>query len=75
MRKSPLAIAIGMSFFPGVQLATSRVGPISPYRSMLNREIYHRIIGGNVRPGRTMGKTRMLEKNALYPFRYAGGTL
>lgn len=62
MRKSPLSIAIGVSIMPGVQLATSRFGPVSPYASILNREIYHRMVGGHYRRGRSMGKT------LAYPF-------
>lgn len=64
MRRSPLSIAIGISFFPGVQLAASRVGPISPYQSVLNREIYYRMLGKEVIRARSAGKT------VAYPFRY-----
>lgn len=70
MRKSPLAIAIGMSFHPGVQLAASRVGPVSPYQTAFNREIYYRMLGQQVWRGRSVGKTRQADKNILWPWHY-----
>lgn len=70
MRKSPLAICIAMSFAPGVQLASSRYGPVSPYTSALNQEIYYRMIGQQIWRGRSPGKTRSMEKAILWPYRY-----
>ena len=57
MRRSPLSIAIGVSIIPGVQLAASRFGPVPPYRTWINREIYYRMIGQEVHRARSIGKT------------------
>jgi hypothetical protein len=70
VRKSFLAVAIGASFCPGVQLAASRVGPISPYISSLNQEAYYRLLGSQVWRARSVGKTRSLEKSVLLPYHY-----
>ena len=57
MRKKPLAICISMALVPPAQLATSRHGPISPYQSWINRELYYRMLGRDVHRGRALGKT------------------
>lgn len=70
MRRSPLSLAIGVAILPGVQLASTRVGPISPYQTALNQEIYYRMLGQQIWRGRSPGKTRSLEKSVLLPYRY-----
>lgn len=64
MRKSPLAIAISMSFFPGVQIAASRLGPVPPYREMLNQQLYYRMLGQEIWKGRALGKTLTFPGNS-----------
>lgn len=65
MRKSPLAVSVALALLPGVQIAASRYGPISPYQSWTNRGIYYRMIGQDVVRARSIGKT------LSYPFRYS----
>lgn len=65
MRKSPLCIAINLALMPGVQLATSRVGPVSPYHTHFNRQIYYHLLGEQLMSARSVGKTLTL------PLRYS----
>ncbi len=57
MRKSPLAISISMALAGNAVMATSRYGPVPPYRTWINREIYYRMIGQEVHRARSIGKT------------------
>lgn len=74
MRRSCLSLAIGVCLAPGIQIAKSRHGPISPYQSFLNQEIYYRMIGQPIVRGRAMGKTRSFEKNLMWAWRYQGNS-
>lgn len=65
MRKSPLSVAVSLALGGTAVLAASRHGPVSPYQSAFNREIYYRMIGREVRRAHSVGKT------VAYPFRYA----
>lgn len=60
MRKSFLAVAISYALMRGVPL---RAGPISPYTSMLNRDLYYRMLGQD--------KARAFDKTLTYGYRYA----
>lgn len=66
MRKSTLALCISQALLGNAMIASSRYGPIPPYQTLINREIYYRMIGQEVHRARSIGKT------LAYPFRYQG---
>lgn len=69
MRKSPVALAIRHALGVSGKFVY-HYGPISPYTTEFNRNIYYRMLGAELMTGRSVGKTTFI-KDLMYAEHYS----